>query len=87
MLTYTRYFAVSLTIEKYNAPFITAYSEHWTLSRPRNEASFIFLTRHLNVLELSLAHRPDRHNVRGSENCQGIIIFVPAQIINSWVLV
>ena len=73
---------MTLPVEEGETSLLSSNSQHWVGLGPADVGGHILVRGKLDVLELSLAHRPNRNDMRGRQNSERIIVLVPCKIIN-----
>lgn len=71
-----------LPVEKNQSSLFSSDCKHWVGFGPWNVSCFILVGGKLNILELSLTHRPDGDCSRTSKDGKWIIILIPGKFLN-----
>lgn len=87
MLADTGDLTACLSVKENHAALVTANSKHRVGWGPRNETCLVFGACKLDVLEFALAHGPDWDSVWRCEDSDGVVVLVPAQVVDPGVLV
>jgi len=82
-----RNFPLTLSVEESKRTFLCANDQYWVRFWPADIRGRVLVACKFNILELSLAHWPDWDNMRLSQNCKRITIFIPCKPVNSWLLI
>ena len=78
---------VALSVEEDNATLFSSNGEDGVLHRPGDVGGLVFVGGQIDVLELVQAHGPDRNNVGGGQNSQGVVVLVPGHVFDAGCLV